>query len=373
MKLTQILSTMKNLSDVFMKKIYSLVLYSLFAWMPFDFAVSQSIKGAGSSAAAPIYQSWGLEYQKTVNTQVAYESIGSSAGLKKIREDTTDFGASDVAPSATELVKSGLVVFPIAITGVAPVVHLPSLADRPILLDGETLADIFLGEISIWNDPRIKLLNPNLKLPEMRIKVVVRSDGSGTTYNFADYLAKVNSAWATKYGVKTSFTWPQTFIGAKGSDGVVQAVKTTVGAIGYVDFGYVKANALKSIQLKNASGIFVAPSNQGFSDALSRSEWPNKGSFTSTLTNQQGFGAWPITMGTFAIFPQVTNRPDETTRALEFFVWAFMNGDKLVQKNNFVRLPDRMQSLAYKTIMSIKSKSGAPLNVKVVSKTASQN
>ena len=356
-----------------MKTIYSLALSGLLLTVPLDFAVSQSIKGAGSSAAAPIYQSWAHEYQKSGYAAVAYESIGSSAGLKKIRENATDFGASDVAPSKAELDKSGLMVFPIAITGVAPVVNLPSLGDRPLRLDGATLARIFLGEITVWNDPQIRQLNPSLKLQDLKIKVIVRSDGSGTTYNFADYLAKVSPMWSSQFGVKTSFTWPQAFIGAKGSDGVVQAVRTTLGAIGYVDYGYVQSNGLKSAQLQNAQGYFLSPSNQGFREALTHSDWYNKGSFAGTLTQQAGEGAWPITMGTFALFPKNTDHPVETARALEFFVWAFMSGDKLVQKNNFVRLPDRIQSLAYKTISSVKDKSGAPLNVKIILNTVAQN
>jgi phosphate transport system substrate-binding protein len=356
-----------------MTTIYSFVFGSFLVVIPFGFAASQSIKGAGSSAAAPIYQSWANEYQKSGYSSVTYEPIGSSAGLKKIRENATDFGASDVAPSHTELDKLGLVVFPIAITGVAPVVNLPSLGDRPLRLDGAVLARIFLGEVTVWNDSQIKQLNPSLKLPDLKIKVIVRSDGSGTTYNFADYLAKVSTVWSSKFGVKTSLMWPQTFSGVKGSDGVVQAVKATLGAIGYVDYGYVHSHGLKSAQLQNAQGYFLSPSNQGFREALTHSDWYSKGSFAGTLTQQSGEGAWPITMGTFALFPKNTEHPVETARALEFFVWAFMNGDKLVQKNNFVRLPDRIQSLAYKTISSVKDKSGAPLNVKMIFNTAVQN
>lgn len=337
------------------------------------FVSAQSIKGAGSTAAAPIYQTWAAEYQKLGNVGLAYELIGSSAGLKKIRENTTDFGATDVMPSSAELVKSGLVAFPIAITGVVPVVNLPKMVDQTLKLDGIVLARIFMGEINTWSDPQIKQLNPSLKLPDMPIKVIVRSDGSGTSYNFADYLAKVSPAWSAKFGVKTSFNWPEIFIGAKGSDGMAQAVKANAGSIGYVDFGYVQTYGLKAVDLKNAQGRYVSPSNQAFRDALAHSEWFSKASFAGTLTNQQGNHSWPITMGTFALFPKNTERPAETARALEFFVWAFMNGDKLVQKNNFVRLPDRIQSLAYKIISSVKDKSGAPLNVKIILNTVAQN
>jgi phosphate transport system substrate-binding protein len=357
-----------------MKKInaYALLICSFLSMQSLGLVHAQSIKGAGSSAAAPIYQSWAAEYQRAGNGNVAYESIGSSAGLKKIRESGTDFGASDVAPSEAELTKSGLAVFPIAITGVAPVVNLPSLADRPLRLNGAVLAQIFLGEITVWSDPQIKQLNPGLKLPDLKIKVIVRSDGSGTTYNFADYLAKVSPDWSSRFGVKTSFTWPNTFIGAKGSDGVVQAMKATLGAIGYVDFGYVQANGLKSVQLQNAQGHFLSPSNYGFREALMRSDWSVKGSFVGSLTQQAGEGTWPITMGTYALFPKKTDHPIATARALEFFVWAFMNGDRLVQQNNFVRLPDRIQTQVYKIISSIKDKNGVALNVKMVSYTVAQ-
>jgi phosphate transport system substrate-binding protein len=357
-----------------MKKInaYALLIGSFLSMQSLGLVHAQSIKGAGSSAAAPIYQSWAAEYQRAGNANVAYESIGSSAGLKKIRESATDFGASDVAPSEAELAKAGLVVFPIAITGVAPVVNLPSLGDRHLRLDGAVLARIYLGEVTAWSDPQIKQLNPSLKLPDLKITVIVRSDGSGTTYNFADYLAKMSPQWAGKYGVKTSFSWPQTFVGAKGSDGVADAVKTTIGAIGYLDYGYVRTYGLKSAQLQNASGSFVMPSNQSFRDAMAQSDWYRKDNFGGTLTNQQGANSWPITMGTFALFPKITSQPQETARALEFFVWAFMNGDKLVQHNNFVRMPDRIQTQAYKIISSIKDKNGAALNVKMVSYTVAQ-
>jgi phosphate transport system substrate-binding protein len=357
-----------------MKKIstYSFLLGSLWALASLGIASAQSIKGAGSSAAAPIYQSWAAEYQKLGQSNLAYESIGSSAGLKKIKENGVDFGASDVVPSTAELTKSQLVAFPIAITGVVPVLNLPSLGTRTMRLNGAVLADIYLGSIEHWNDPRIKSLNPDIRLPDTRIKVVVRSDGSGTTYNFADYLAKISPSWSAKYGVKTGFNWPQSFVGAKGSEGMAEAVKSTVGSIGYVDFGYVEMNGLKAIQLQNSSGAFVSPSSQGFKDALANSDWYEKDNFSTTLTNKAGEGSWPITMGTFAIFPKVTHRPRETSRALEFFVWAFMSGDKLVQKSNFVRLPDRIQARAYKAITSIKDTNGAALRVNMISYTVAQ-
>jgi phosphate transport system substrate-binding protein len=326
-------------------------------------ATGQTLSGAGSSAAAPIYRSWAAQYQNAGGPGLSYESVGSSAGIKKIKAEQTGFGASDVAPSNDELSKSGLVLFPIAITGISPVVNLLKIGDGQLRLTGPVLARIFLGEIAQWNDPAVAQLNPGLSLPAMPIKVVVRSDGSGTTYNFADYLSKVNATWKTTYGAKTSLTWPSTFIGSKGSDGVVKSVKETIGAIGYVDYGYVKVNRLLSVQMADADGEFIQPSVASFRSAMQASEWNSKGTFSSTLTNIPGKGAWPITMGTFVLVPQVAKKVEQTTAALQFFVWAFMNGDALVQQNNFVRLPDRMQSLAFKAIASVKDSSGKILKL----------
>lgn len=326
-------------------------------------AGNQGMAGAGSSAAAPIYRSWSNEYQKKSGISLAYESIGSSAGLKKIRSGQTGFGASDVAPPQAELTKDGLVLFPIAITGIAPVANVPKIGDAQLRMSGSVLARIFLGEITQWNAPEIAQLNPDMALPDLAIKVVVRSDGSGTTYNFADYLAKVNPLWKEKNGVKTSYTWPATFVPVKGNEGIAEAVKVTPGAIGYVDFGYVKVNKLHTVQLTNADGDLVQPSIAAFRIALLNSDWSKKGSFTGTLTNVPGKGAWPITMGTFALVPQITDRPEQTLQVLQFFIWALMNGDTLVQQNNFVRLPNRIQALAFKQIASVKDKTGKTLNL----------
>ena len=326
-------------------------------------AGTQEITGAGSSAAAPIYRSWASEYQKASGVSLAYESIGSSAGLKKIRTGQTGFGASDVAPPQAELKKDGLILFPIAITGIAPVINLPKIGDAQLRLSGPVLGLIFMGEITQWNAPAIAQLNPDTALPDLPIKVVVRSDGSGTTYNFADYLAKVSPAWKERYGVKTSLAWPASFMAVKGNEGIVEAVKNTLGAIGYVDYGYVKVNKLRTVQLENAAGEFVQPSMAGFRTALTHSDWGKNGTFTSTLTQMSGKGAWPITMGTFALLPQVTDQPAQTQGVLQFFIWALINGDTLVQQNNFVRLPDRIQAFAFKEITSVRDKSGKTLNV----------
>lgn len=330
---------------------------------PAQAASAQVLTGAGSSAAAPIYWSWASEYQKKTGIALAYDAIGSSAGLQKIRSGQTGFGASDVAPAAAELKKEGLALFPIAITGIAPVVNLPKIGDGQLRLSGSVLGQIFLGEITQWNAPAIAQLNPELSLPDLPIKVVVRSDGSGTTYNFSDYLAKVSPAWKAQQGVKSSFAWPARFMPAKGSDGVVTSVRDTPGAIGYVDYGYVKVNKLRAVQMPTAEGDFMVPSFAAFRAALLHSDWSSKGTFTSMLTNLPGKGVWPITMGTFVAVPLVTDTPAQTQQVLQFFIWAFMNGDTLVQQNNFVRLPDRIQAIAFKEILSVKDRSGKTLNL----------
>ena len=319
---------------------------------------AQTVHGAGSSAAAQIYRAWAHEYQRSAGVEVSYDSVGSTMGLKRIKAREIAFGASDVAPSEAELSAAGLVVFPIAITGIVPVINLPKIGDGQLRLTGEVLARIYLGEIVQWNAPEIAHLNPDLALPNLAIKVVVRSEGSGTTYNFADYLAKVSAVWRDKRGVESRYEWPQSFVAVKGSEGMAVTVEATPGAIGYVDFDYVDDHRLNPIQLRNAEKDFVLPSAAAFRIALSRSEWSSKGKFSSTLTDMPGKGSWPITMGTFVLVPQVADKPEETKKALAFFVWAFTHGDALVQKHNFVRLPDRVQALAFRTIASVKDKSG---------------
>jgi phosphate transport system substrate-binding protein len=351
----------KSLTAIFAAALFCLQATALLA---------QTISGAGSSAAAPIYRSWAQAYQKAAGVGFAYEPVGSSAGIKKMKARETHFGASDVSPSDAELAKDGLVVFPVAITGVSPVVNLAKVGDAQLRLTGDVLARIFLGEISRWNATEIAKLNPGTALPDTPIQVVVRADGSGTTYNFSDYLAKVSPAWKSAYGVKSSFDWPKSFMAVKGSDGVTKAVKETTGAIGYVDFGYVKENSLMTVQLKNRDGEFTKPSIDTFRSALATSDWVSKGSFTGTLTNQIGKSAWPITMGTFVVLPGIADQPDQALRMLKFFVWAFVNGDALVQSSNFVRLPDRVQASAFKAIASIRDKSGAPIGMALMAETA---
>ncbi len=324
---------------------------------------ADTFTGAGSSAAAPIYRNWGAAYEKATSHKLVYESAGSSVGMRKIKSREVGYGATDVAPTRAELDKDGLLVFPIAITGIAPVVNLPRIAEGQLRLNGTVLARIFMGQFSQWNAPEIAQLNPGLALPNLPIKVIVRADGSGTTYNYTDYLAKVHPDWQAKFGVKTSIAWPEHFITAKGSEGVAKAVRETVGGISYVDFGYVRDYQLNPAQLADAMGEFLSPSSESFRTALSASEWASTGNFTSTLTNMPRRGAWPITMATFVVVPQVTDRPQDILPALKFFAWSFIHGDELVKQSSFVRLPTRVQAAAFKIIASVKDKTGNPIGM----------
>ncbi len=326
-------------------------------------STAQTFTGAGSSAAAPIYRSWAVAYEKAKGPKLAYESAGSSAGLRKIKASEVGYGATDVAPSRAELEQDGLAVFPIAITGIAPVVNLPKITEGQLRLNGSVLARIFMGQISVWNAPEIAQLNPGLALPNLPIKVIVRGDGSGSTYNFADYLAKVHPAWKASFGVQTVITWPQQFMAVRGSEGVAKAVRETVGGIAYVDFAYVKEFKLVTSQLANQSGEYLAPSNEGFRAALAASDWNRSGDFSTTLTDMPGRGVWPITMGTFAVVPLVSTKPQETLPALKFLAWSLVHGDKLVQDNSFVRLPTRVQATAFKIIASVKDQAGNPIGM----------
>lgn len=287
--------------------------------------------------------------------------------MKKIQQQAVGFGATDVYPSDKDLAEHGLLALPVAITGIAPVVNLPRMQGAPLRLTGEVLSRIFMGEITRWNAAEIAALNTDMTLPDLPIKVVVRADGSGTTYNFADYLGKVNPKWKAAYGAKNSIAWPAGFLAFKGSEGVAKGVRETVGAIGYVDYGYVAEYGLSAVQMKNADGVYIKPSMDAFRSALSNSDWAASGSFNTTLTQRPGKSSWPITMGTFVVFPKVARNPEQTAAALRFVIWSFMNGDSLVQENNFVRLPDRVQASAFRQITAVRDPQGRALGMGLLS------
>lgn len=321
------------------------------------------ITGVGSSAAYPVYKTWAEQYSRSGGGTLQYDPAGSSAGLKKIRARESDFGASDVAPTLEDRAKHDLIVFPTVITGVVPVFNLPKLHSGQLVVNGEVLAGIFSGTITQWNDPRLQQLNPGLPLPAMAIVPVVRADGSGTTYNFSDYLAKVSSDWKRTMGVGTSLKWPQSAMAVKGSKGVAQAVQTTSGSIGYVDYNYVLDFQLSAAQMRLASGKRIEAQPNAFRSALMQSPWLTKGDFTTTLTDQPGQGSWPITMGTFVVMPRVAADPERARAVIRFFTWAFMNGDELANRVNFIRLPDSIQAKSFRALADIRDRNNVPIGV----------
>ena len=324
-------------------------------------AAENAMRGAGSTAAAPIYQAWASQYQKSGGGSLQYDAVGSGAGVQKLREGSVHFGATDVAPSEATLAQQDWALIPIAVTGIVPIANLPGGSGPPLRLSGNLLAQIFSGQLLRWNDPRIAELNPQRHLPDLDISVVVRSDGSGSTYHFSDYLAQASSDWPQAWARQTRIAWPERFEAVAGSSAVAARVRNTPGAIGYVDFAYAKDSPQNQVWLKSLDGEWIAPAFESFRAALRSSDWVRQGRFSSPLILQPGKNAWPLTMGTFALMPQTTQDPAATLRVLKFFAWSFMNGDQLVKVNQFVRLPDRVQAAAFKAMSRIHDTHGAPL------------
>ena len=325
------------------------------------------IKGAGSSAAAPVYRIWANEYAKQGGPSLAYDPVGSGAGIVRIQKREADFGASDFILPGTQLQKDDLVMFPTVITGVVPVVNVPGVASNSLRLDGDVLARIFLGEITQWDAPEIRALNPALKLPAMPIRPVVRADGSGTTYHFSDYLSRVNPRWKQRFGVAPKFNWGAYATAVSGSSDLSKAVRATVGAIGYIDYNYVLDDSLCAVSMKNADGRFVTAGVGGFRQAVFNSQWFSSGDFSAELNNAPGSDTWPITMGTYIALPRVARQGDRAERAVRFITWAFVHGDDLAKQAKFVPLPEKVQASAYREIAKVTSSSGELLGLKVLS------
>ncbi|MFL6657762.1 MAG: phosphate ABC transporter substrate-binding protein PstS [Massilia sp.] len=324
-------------------------------------AHAAEIKGAGSSAAEPLYSALASAYASVGKVSLAYTASGSSDGIKQIKAKTVDFGATDVAMSAADRKAAKLVCIPTAISGVVPVVNLPGVRKGQLQLTGEVLADIFARKIVRWNDEKLKALNHGMSLPDLPIAVVARSDGSGSTYNFSDYLSKVSPSWNTSFGHNFTIAWPTGTVAVKGSGGVVEALKKTPGAISYVDYQYANLNNLSFALLKNRDGRFATPGASSFSAALINSAWMSKGNFDEMLTDRPGSNSWPITSGSFILVPQVTDNPEKTIAAIKFVTWGFIHGDAMVGKADFVRLPDPVQGRIFVELTSIVDASGAPL------------
>ena len=329
-------------------------------------AGTDPITGAGSSAAAPVYKIWGTEYAKARGTLLDYAPVGSGAGMAKINRHEVDFGASDVIASAAELKKNDLVMFPTVITGVVPVVNLTKVGPNQLHLTGDLLDHIFAGQLTQWDAPEIKALNPGLKLPGRAIRVVARADGSGTTYHFSDYLARTSPAWKARYGVASHFDWPAGTLAVKGSAEVARTVQATEDSIGYIDFNYVLDNDLAGVAVKNAEGQWTSASVDGFHQAVMHSTWYTSGDFSTELSDLGGPGTWPITMGTYVAVPRIAVAGDRAERTLRFLTWAYLHGDSLARQAKFVPLPERVQASAYREISRVLGTHGESLGARTM-------
>jgi phosphate transport system substrate-binding protein len=302
-------------------------------------ALALDITGAGATFPYPIYAKWADAYKKSTGVAMNYQSIGSGGGIKQISAKTVDFGASDMPLKPEELNKAGLLQFPTVIGGDVPVVNLKGIQAGQIKLSGAVLADIFLGKIKAWNDPAIATLNPGLKLPATDVNVVHRSDGSGTTFIWTNYLSKASAEWRSKVGEGTSVNWP-VGVGGKGNEGVAQYVQRIDGAIGYVEYAYVLQNQMAYAQVRNRDGSFVAPSAKAFQAAAAGADWKSAPGMYLILTDAAGKDAWPIAGATFILMHKTQEKPETGREVLRFFEWAYEKGDGMAEQLDYVPLPD---------------------------------
>lgn len=325
-------------------------------------ASALDISGAGATFPYPIYAKWADAYKKETGNGLNYQSIGSGGGIKQIKAKTVTFGASDMPLKPEDIKASGLVQFPTVIGGDVPVINLEGLKPGELTLDGGTLAKIFLGEITSWDDAQIKKLNPKLNLPATPIVVVHRSDGSGTTFIWTDYLSKVSETWRNKVGANTSVEWP-VGIGAKGNEGVANNVVNAKGSIGYVEYAYVKQNKLNYTKVINKAGNPITPNAASFQAAAAAADWANADSYYVILTDEPGPKSWPIAGATFIMMHKVPIDPIASAEALKFFSWAYgKTGDALAEELDYVPMPDAVVSQIKKTwATEIKSADGKPL------------
>jgi len=326
-------------------------------------AAAMDISGAGATFPYPIYAKWADAYKKATDVGLNYQSIGSGGGIKQIEAKTVTFGASDAPLKGDELDKNGLVQFPMVMGGIVPVVNLTGIKAGDLVIDGPTLAKIFMGDIKTWDDPAIQKLNPGAKLPSQAIAVVHRSDGSGTTFNFAYYLAQVSPDWSSKVGFNTSVEWP-VGIGAKGNEGVSNNVSQTNGSIGYVEYAYALQNKMTYTKMVNKDGKTVAPTSDAFQAAAANADWNSVPGYGVILANQPGATSWPMTAATFILIPKQPPDPAAATEALKFFAWAYSKGAKMAEELDYVPMPSKVVTEIEATwAKEIKDSTGKPLHV----------
>ena len=325
-------------------------------------ASAADISGAGATFPYPIYAKWADAYKKETGIGLNYQSIGSGGGIKQIQAKTVTFGATDMPLKGAELDKDGLAQFPTVMGGVVPVINVDGVKPGELTLDGPTLARIFLAEIKAWNDPAIQKLNANLKLPNQPIVVVHRSDGSGTTFLFTDYLSKISAGWKDKVGANTAVEWP-TGLGAKGNEGVANNVVQTKGSIGYVEYAYAKQNKLSFAKMSNKVGKVAAPTAESFMAAAANANWEGTPGFGVILTDEAGAASWPIAGATFILMHKKPQNAADSAQALKFFTWAYAKGGKMAQELDYVPMPGNVVGAIEKSWLDIKDGSGKPVYV----------
>lgn len=324
-------------------------------------AAAVDISGAGATFPYPIYAKWADAYKKETGVGLNYQSIGSGGGIKQIEARTVTFGATDAPLKGADLDKNGLAQFPTVMGGIVPVVNIDGVNAGDLVLDGPTLAGIFLGTVKSWDDPAIAKLNPKAKLPAQAIAVVHRSDGSGTTFNFTYYLAQVSPDWKSQVGSSTSVQWPAG-IGAKGNEGVSNNVSQTKGSIGYVEYAYALQNKLVYTNMINKDGKIVEPSGFSFQAAAGNADWNSVPGYGVILANQPGVGSWPMTAATFILIPRQPDDPAAASEALKFFAWAYAKGDKMADELDYIPMPRNIVTEIEKGwAKEIKDASGKPL------------
>ena len=346
-----------------MKTFHKLVAAGVVAAAATAPAMAADISGAGSTFAYPIYSKWAEAYKKETGIGVNYQSIGSGDGISQIQNKEVTFAGSDMPLSVVDLDTDGLLQFPMLTAGVVPVVNLDGIKPGDLVLDGSTLSRIFLGEIKSWNDAAIRKLNPSAKLPSQAIAVVHRSDGSGTTFVFTDYLGKVSRDWRSKVGSITAVDWP-VGIGARGNEGVAGSVALIKGAIGYVEYAYAKQNKLTYARLMNKVGKAVAPTIESFSAAAANANWAGTPGFGVILTNEPGAASWPIAGATFILIHKQPGDPAAAGEALKFFNWAYAKGGTMAEELDYVPMPGNVVNAVQRLwAAQVKDASGKPLFV----------
>jgi phosphate transport system substrate-binding protein len=328
-----------------MRTLKSKLFVAALAFTACGIAPAADVVGAGSTFVYPVMAKWSADYRAATQTKINYQAIGSGGGIAQIKARTVDFGASDKPLDTAELAAANLVQFPLVIGGVVPVVNVAGVTPGGIRFNGPVLADIFLGKIKRWNDASIVALNPGLTLPDQAITVVHRSDGSGTTFNFTNYLAKVSGEWKTKAGEGITVRWP-VGIGGKGNEGVAAYVKQIKGGIGYVELTYALQSKMSYALMQNAAGKFVSPNEASFQAAADSAEWDKAADFNLVITNAPGDGAWPIAATVFVMMSKQPKNAENAKAALAYFDWVFANGSAQASALHYVSLPAKVQAQA---------------------------